>query len=521
MLERAAPGATFLVNSPYPAAEVWSRLPRGVQEQIVGKRLRPFAIDANAVASALGMGRRVNTILQTCFFAISGALPREAALDAIKKSIRKTYGAKGEEVVRRNCEAVDRALEHLEEVAIPSCAASLQAGFGPAEDGQHNPDGDCNATWRDAPAFAQGVIAPIVAGRGDRLPVSLLPVDGTYPTGTAAFEKRNIATEIPVWHDGLCIQCGKCAIVCSHATIRIKAYDPARLADRPPTFKSMDYRGAEYAGLKYTIQVAPEDCTGCTLCVEVCPARDKKTGVKALEMAPQLPLRDAERVNWDFFLRLPEVDRRTAKMTTVKGSQFLQPLFEYSGACTGCGETPYLKLATQLFGDRMVVANATGCSSIFGGNLPTTPWTCNAKGRGPAWSNSLFEDNAEFGYGMRLTIDKHAERARDLARELADVIGEQRVADLIAAPQKNECDIYEQRRRVVELKDVLYEFIIACEGPAQRRARARALAALPVRSAPRGWREESAHARLETAEDRVHRLRLRREPPQGARHVAA
>jgi pyruvate-ferredoxin/flavodoxin oxidoreductase len=466
VLERAAAGATFLVNSPYRASDVWERLPARVREQIVEKKLRLFVIDASSVAASIGMGRRVNTILQTCFFALSGVLPAGAAIEAIKASIKKSYGVKGDEVVKRNWDAVDKALEHLEEVDVATCAASLRAG---------RPTANGNGSWKDAPAFAQDVIAPIVAGRGDRIPVSLLPVDGTYPTGTAAFEKRNIATEIPIWHESLCIQCGKCAMVCPHATIRIKAYDPARLADAPPTFKSMDYKGAEYAGMKYTIQVAPEDCTGCTLCVEICPARDKNTGIKALEMAPQLALREQERTNWNFFLSLPEVDRRTAKLTTVKGSQFLQPLFEYSGACTGCGETPYLKLATQLFGDRMVVANATGCSSIFGGNLPTTPWTCNSEGRGPAWSNSLFEDNAEFGYGMRLTIDKHADRARDLVREVADIVGEARVSELLTAAQTNECEIHEQRQRVVELKNVLFDFLIGREGASDRHARVRQL----------------------------------------------
>ncbi len=444
VLERAASGATFLLNSPYSAQDVWQHLPRGVQEQILEKRLRLLVVNASAVAVSLGMPGRINTILQACFFAISGVLPADAALKAIKSSIAKTYGSKGPDVVRRNCEAVDRAVVELAEVVVPATVSA------PAE---------LHAGWTEAPPFVRDVVAPIAAGHGDRLAVSLMPIDGTFPVGTAAFEKRNLTTDIPVWEDTICIQCGKCAMVCPHAAIRIKAYEPRLLDGAPATFKRTGYRGAEYAGMQYTIQVAPEDCTGCLLCIEVCPARDKHTGVKALEMAPQPALRDAERENYAFFLKLPEVDRRTAKLTTVKGTQFLQPLFEYSGACTGCGETPYLKLATQLFGDRMIVANATGCTSIYGGNLPTTPWTCNADGRGPAWCNSLFEDNAEFGYGMRLTLDQHAQQARALLSALADVAGARLAADLVDAAQSTECEIHEQRRRVAELKEVLGAFV--------------------------------------------------------------
>jgi pyruvate-ferredoxin/flavodoxin oxidoreductase len=440
VLERAAPGATFLLNSPHGPSEVWDRLPGGVRRQIVDKRLRLYVIDASGVAERAGMGRRVNTVLQTCFFALSGILPRVEAIAAIKRAVRKTYGGKGDAVVQQNFAATDEALAHLHEVAVPS---SIEFVHRPPQ------------LLDRAPEFVRTVIAPIMNNRGDDLPVSMFPTDGTYPVGTSRWEKRNLADAIPVWNGPLCIQCNKCALVCPHAAIRMKVYPPPAPGDAPPTFKLVDYKGAEYAGMKYTVQVAPEDCTGCELCVEVCPARDKVTGVLALEMRPQPPLRDTERANFSFFLELPDADRATAKRATVKGSQFLEPLFEFSGACAGCGETPYIKLATQLFGDRMVVANATGCSSIFGGNLPTTPWTCNADGRGPAWANSLFEDNAEFGYGMRITIDSHAEQARALVEALRDTIGEPLAAALLDARQDTEADIHDQRERVVALRRVL------------------------------------------------------------------
>ena len=360
-------------------------------------------------------------------------------------------------MVRRNHAAIDEALAHLEEVTVPGDA-----------DPAHRPDGD----WAGAPAFVREVLAPMMAGKGDRLPVSALPLDGTYPVGTAKWEKRNLAALIPVWDEALCIQCGKCALVCAHAAIRIKTFAPALLEAAPPTFKSTPYRGADYAGMRYSIQVAPEDCTGCELCLAVC-ARDKKTGKLALAMQPQRPLRAAERANFEFFLALPEVDRPSAKRSTVKGSQFLQPLFEFSGACSGCGQTPYLKLASQLFGDRMLVANATGCSSIYGGNLPTTPWSANADGRGPAWANSLFEDNAEFGYGMRLAVDKLAEQARELAQRLRGVVDEQAVDALLDAPQADEGELAAQRRRVAALKRALAAAIEreprSAELPAMRR----------------------------------------------------
>jgi pyruvate-ferredoxin/flavodoxin oxidoreductase len=444
VLKNAQPGATFLLNSYYGPDEVWDKLPRVVQEEIIRKNIRLYVIDGYSVAQKTGMGARVNTIMQTCFFAISGILPREQAIAAIKRSIEKTYGRKGEEIVRRNYEAVDLTLANLFEVTIPSGVTST-IEMPPV-------------VSEAAPEFVRNVTAPIIAGAGDTLPVSAFPVDGTYPLGTAQWEKRNIALEIPVWDEEICIQCNKCAIVCPHATIRIKVFDPALLADAPPTFRSVDYRGPEHKGLKYSVQVAPEDCTGCGICVEICPVKNKQeTRLKALNMMPQPPLREQERVNYDFFLGLPEVDRRTVRPETVKGSQLLQPLFEYSGACSGCGETPYVKLITQLFGDRMMIANATGCSSIYGGNLPTAPWTTNREGRGPAWSNSLFEDNAEFGLGMRLTIDKHRAMAIELVGRLRDRIGSDLADALLSADQSGEAGIYEQRERVHELRQRLLD----------------------------------------------------------------
>jgi pyruvate-ferredoxin/flavodoxin oxidoreductase len=438
VLKTAVPGATFLLNSIYGPDEVWARLPRHIQKQIIEKKIKFYVIDGYAVAQKTGMGARVNTIMQTCFFAISGVLPREQAIEAIKNSIKKTYGKKGDQIVQQNFAAVDQTLANLFEVKVPDKVTST-IEMPPI-------------VSEKAPEFIQHVTAQIMGGFGDLLPVSAMPVDGTYPTGSAQWEKRNIALEIPVWDEVTCIQCNKCALVCPHATIRIKVFNPALLAKAPPTFKSTDYRGPEYKGMKYTIQVAPEDCTGCGLCVEVCPAKNKsETRLKAINMAPQPPIREGERVNYDFFLELPEADRRTAKLDSVKGSQILQPLFEYSGACSGCGETPYVKLASQLFGDRMIVANATGCSSIYGGNLPTTPWAKNKEGRGPAWSNSLFEDNAEFGLGMRLAIDKHTEIARELVQHLSSSIGPELAKAILEADQSNEAGIYEQRKRVEQL----------------------------------------------------------------------
>ncbi len=439
MLKYLVPGGTFLLNSPYGPDEVWDKLPRKVQQQIIDKKAKFYVIDGYKVARDTGMGSRVNTIMQTCFFAISGVLPKDEAIAAIKKAIKKTYGAKGDEIVQKNFAAVDGTLANLHEVAVPDAATSTLEMPPVVSD--------------KAPEFVKSTLGKIIANEGDDLPVSSMPVDGTFPTATAQWEKRNIALEIPVWDEKICIQCGKCALVCPHAAIRIKAYDESHLKDAPATFKSMDYKGLEFKGMKYTVQVAPEDCTGCAACAWICPAKDKSNVKhKSLDMADQIPLREPERENFDFFLSLPEVDRTAVKIETVKGSQFLQPLFEFSGACAGCGETPYVKLVSQLFGDRAIIANATGCSSIYGGNLPTTPWAVNPDGRGPTWSNSLFEDNAEFGYGFRLTIDKHTEYARELLTRLASQVGEDLARELLDADQSGEAGIAAQRKRVDALK---------------------------------------------------------------------
>jgi pyruvate-ferredoxin/flavodoxin oxidoreductase len=442
MLQYLEPGGTFLLNSAYGPQDVWGHLPRPVQEQIVEKHLKFYVIDAYKVARASGMGGRINTIMQVCFFAISGVLPKDEAITAIKKSIEKTYGNKGAEIVQMNFAAVDNTLAHLFEVASPDRVTSTIT-MPPTVSPQ-------------APQFVRDVTARMIAGMGDSLPVSALPVDGTYPTGTAKWEKRNIAQEIPVWDPEVCIECGKCAIVCPHGVIRIKVYEPQTLAGAPPTFKSCDARDREWQGLKYTIQVAPEDCTGCGICVDVCPAKNKSaTRLKAINMSPQPPLRESERENWGFFLTIPELDRHRIKIRTIRQQQVQEPLFEFSSACDGCGETPYIKLATQLFGDRMIVANATGCSSIYGGNLPTTPWTHNGDGRGPAWSNSLFEDNAEFGLGYRLSIDYQRDFARELLKKLAGLVGDDLAHAILTAEQKDEADVFEQRARVAALKETL------------------------------------------------------------------
>ncbi len=442
VLKLAEPGATFLLNSPYGKDEVWEQLPEEVQRAILEKKLKFFVIDADSVAQASGMGRRINTIMQTCFFALSGVLPRDEAIAAIKAAIRKTYGKRGEAVVEMNFAAVDRTLERLQEVKVPAAAASKIRMRPPVPE--------------EAPEFVQKVTARILAGEGDLLPVSALPVDGTFPTGTAQWEKRNLALEIPVWDEGLCIQCGKCVIVCPHSVIRAKLYEPAALEKAPKTFKSAKPWWKEYEGLRYTLQVAPEDCTGCGLCVEVCPAKSKSEAKhKAINMEPQPPLRHQEAENWKFFLELPEPPREKLRHGQVKDAQLLEPLFEFSGACAGCGETPYIRLVTQLFGDRAVIANATGCSSIYGGNLPTTPFTKNAEGRGPAWSNSLFEDNAEFGLGMRLALDKQADYARQLVQRLSGRVGDALARELLESAQTNETEIGEQRRRVKALREKL------------------------------------------------------------------
>jgi len=442
MLEYAAPSAVFLLNASGDPQTVWDRLPREMQEQMIEKQIRFFVIDAYPLAKQVGMGGRINTIMQTCFFGISGILPRDEAIAHIKKSIEKTYGKRGPEVVRRNCEVVDLALAHLHEVPLPATVSATK-GRPPLVSAL-------------APDFVQKVSAVMMAGKGDLLPVSAFPVDGTWPVATAKWEKRNLALEIPVWDTKVCIQCNQCALVCPHAAIRAKVYEESALADAPATFKSTAYKAPEYKGKMFTIQVAPEDCTGCNLCVNVCPAKDRTSPKhKAINMEPQAPLRDAERSNYDFFLNLPELDRADVVRLDHKGSQFLEPLFEYSGACAGCGETPYLKLLTQLFGDRLLIANATGCSSIYGGNLPTTPYTTNSDGRGPAWSNSLFEDNAEFGFGFRLAIDAHIAAVRMLLQHLAPTIGETLATELLEADQENEAGIIAQRARVLVLRNKL------------------------------------------------------------------
>jgi pyruvate-ferredoxin/flavodoxin oxidoreductase len=442
VLAAAAPGATFLLNSPYGPEEVWNFMPLEVQEQIIRKQIKVYVINANQVARDNGMGGRINTVMQACFFALAGVLPREEAIAKIKKSIEKTYGKKGAEIVRLNVQAVDNTLEHLYEVKIPSTVSSTIARPSPIPDA--------------APAFVRDVLGKMIASCGDQLPVSALPNDGTYPTGTTQWEKRNIAQEIPVWDPDVCIQCGKCIMVCPHSVIRGKVYEPEALASAPTSFKSANARDHDFANEKFTIQVAAEDCTGCGICVDICPAKNKSMpSQKAINMAPQLPLREQERENWDFFLSLPNPDRRSLKLHLIRQQQLQEPLFEFSGACAGCGETPYLKLVTQLFGDRMLVANATGCSSIYGGNLPTTPWAKNADGRGPAWSNSLFEDNAEFGLGFRISVDKQAQFAAELLKQLSSELGDTLVAEILNAEQRSEADIWEQRQRVEALKQAL------------------------------------------------------------------
>jgi pyruvate-ferredoxin/flavodoxin oxidoreductase len=442
VLKYAQPGGTFLLNSIFGPDEVWDNLPIEVQQAILDKKLKFYNINAYEVAELTGMGGRVNTIMQTCFFAISGVLPRDQAISEIKHSIEKTYGKRGEAVVKKNFDAVDQTLAHLREIKVPAKVTSKLAMRATVSS--------------NAPEFVKKTLAPIIALEGESVPVSAMPADGSFPTGTTQWEKRNIALEIPVWEADLCIQCGKCVFVCPHAVIRHKVYDKAALAKAPATFKSMDSKFKEFPGMAYTVQVAPEDCTGCTLCVEACPVKDKtQAGRKAINMASQPPIRATEAANWDFFYNLPEVDRTLVNPSTIKNSQLLQPLFEFSGACTGCGETPYVKLVSQLFGDRAIVANATGCSSIYGGNLPTTPWAFNKEGRGPAWSNSLFEDNAEFGLGMRLTLDKQLEYAREILPQFASLLGQELVDGLLNADQSTELGIKEQRDRVAVLKKKL------------------------------------------------------------------
>nr|WP_137667376.1 pyruvate:ferredoxin (flavodoxin) oxidoreductase [Sphaerospermopsis reniformis] len=449
ILKNAATGATFLLNSPYPAKEVWKNLPVKVQQQIIDKNLKVYAIDASQVAKNSGMGRRINTIMQVCFFKLAGVLPEKEAIAKIKQAIEKTYGKKGADVVNMNLKAVDNTLENLHAIKIPATTSSKKNQQSPITNYQ---------LPITKPEFVDQVLGKIMVWEGDDLPVSALPADGTFPTATAKWEKRNVAEEIPVWDEDVCVQCGKCVMVCPHAAIRAKAYEADKLVNAPASFKSANAKDKSFAGQKFTIQVAPEDCTGCSICVDVCPAKNKaEPSKKAINMSPQLPLREQERENWDFFLSLPNPDRRKLKLNQIRQQQLQEPLFEFSGACAGCGETPYLKLLTQLFGDRSLIANATGCSSIYGGNLPTTPWTQNAEGRGPAWSNSLFEDNAEFGFGYRLSIDKQAEFAAELLQQLNSEVGDNLVNDILKNAQKTEADIWEQRENVGVLKQKLDE----------------------------------------------------------------
>jgi pyruvate-ferredoxin/flavodoxin oxidoreductase len=462
VLTVARPGATFLLNSPYGPDEVWETLPREAQDQIVDKGLRFFVVDGYQVAKDAGLGNRINTVLQTCFFALTEILPRDEAIQAIKDAIVKTYGKRGETVLTRNFAAVDGSLAALHEVTVP--AVSATATRPPAV-----PD--------EAPDFVKRITGMMLDGKGDLLPVSALPVDGTFPTDTAKWEKRSIAREIPIWDPEICIDCAKCALVCPHSAIRMKVFEPVVAEDAPDTFAHKDWRDREHPGRRMTIQVAPDDCTGCGVCVDICPARSKtEVKHKAIDMCPKDEHLERERVNWDFFLSLPDPDRRDVRIDTVKGSQQLRPLFEFSGACAGCGETPYLKVLTQLFGDRMVVANATGCSSIYGGNLPTTPWAQDGRGRGPAWANSLFEDNAEFGLGMRLAIDAKRTLAISMLKELAGVIGEDLASDLIVgATLRGEEAVVAQRDRV----EVLEERLVGVDDPRARNLEAAAEALVP------------------------------------------
>lgn len=439
VLGPAADGATLLLNCPRPPDEVWEALSRPAQEQILAKHIDVYAIDAGQIAREVGLAGRTNIVLQTCFFALSGVLPRKQAIDRIKAAVAKTYGRRGTEVVKRNQAAVDRALDGLHAVEVPG-RVTASRGLPPVVPAQ-------------APEFVRTVTAEMLAGRGDGLPVSALPVDGTYPSGTAAYEKRNISELVAVWDSELCIQCGNCSFVCPHSVIRSRYYDQARLEGAPEGFQSAPIEAVGLPDTRYTLQVYVEDCTGCELCVQACPVvAPGDTGRKAINLAPREPLVVAERANIAFFETLPASDRSRVDFGTVRGTQFLEPLFEFSGACTGCGETPYLKLLSQLFGDRLMVANATGCSSIYGGNLPTTPWTTDADGRGPAWSNSLFEDNAEFGLGFRLAADRHTELARRRLAELRDLVGSVLVDEILAAPQLRESELRAQRERVAELR---------------------------------------------------------------------
>ena len=443
MLDKARPGASFLLNAAWPPGEVWDHLPAGMQRQIIDRRIDVWVIDAYALAREHGLGRRINTIMQTCFFALADLLPRGEAVDRIKASVKASYRSKGGTIVDANLAAIDGALDRLCRVEVPAAASSTTELRPPVP--------------ADAPAFVREVTGEMIAGRGDAIPVSKLPVDGTWPVGTAAVEKRRLALELPVLEPDLCIECGKCVFVCPHSVIRSKVFRADEPANMPASFRHLPLKGKEFdEGLSVTYQVSPDDCTGCQLCVEVCPARDKANlSRKALNMHPIEPLLDEERANWAFFETLPDYDREKIRWTTIKGAMLARPLFEFSGACVGCGETPYIRLATQLFGDRMIIANATGCSSIYGGNLPTTPYTTDANGRGPAWSNSLFEDNAEFGLGMRIALDEQLRQANGLLARLRDDVGAELVDAIVDAPQADEAELHEQRERVATLEQTL------------------------------------------------------------------
>ena len=449
MLGHIRQGGTFLINHPAPLDEVWQQLPASVRDRIRSLDLKLYAIDAESVAREAGMGNRINTVMQACFFAIADVIPREKAIEAIKAGIQKTYGKRGEQIIKMNFEAVDRAIEHLHRINVVPDRAAIDTSFSQVDH------------YAAADEFVKRVTRTIIQGQGDSLPVSMLPVDGTYPSGTSRFEKRCIANEIPVWEPDICIQCGKCALVCPHAVIRINAFDDQLVSAAPDGFKYTAAKGKEFEpGTAYTIQVSPEDCTGCTLCVEVCPAKDKSNqSRKALNMAAVQPLMKEQSEHYRWFETLPEIDRSVLRTDSVKGSQFLKPMFEFSGACAGCGETPYIKLATQLFGDRMLVANATGCSSIYGGNLPTTPWSKNSAGRGPAWNNSLIEDNAEFGLGYRLAADQKLGQAKVLLRALEPELGSALIHGLLENPQQTEEEFARQRILLDELNTTVGRLI--------------------------------------------------------------
>jgi pyruvate-ferredoxin/flavodoxin oxidoreductase len=443
VLSKAAKGATFLLNSPFSADDVWGHLPCEMQQQIIEKELKLFVIDAYSVASDTGMGQRINTVMQTCFFAISGVLERNEAIAEIKKAIKKTYGKRGEAIVEKNYAAVDASVANLHEVTVPGTVSSKF---------------DRPAIVSDAaPDMVRNVVSKMMVGTGDDLPVSVFPADGTWPTATTQWEKRNVALDVPIWNPDVCIQCNKCSAICPHGALRAKVYDGDYLKDAPDTFRSADYKTKDFAGKKYTVQVAAEDCTGCKLCVNTCPAKDKANPKhKAINMVNRLEVLEVERANYTYFLeQIPELDRTAIEKITLKTSQFFRPLFEYSGACAGCGETPYVKLMSQLFGDRLLIGNATGCSSIYGGNLPTTPYCQDENGRGPAWSNSLFEDASEFAYGFRLGIDSHEKQAKELLADLSGQIGDTLVKDLLAGEQHGEANILAQRKRIVALREKL------------------------------------------------------------------